>query len=253
MTAALDDTALDSDPLALRLRSLALPEPSDSLRRAIAHPASPSPTARRVRRGPVLALGAGVVAISVAVVTPIGATLARGVLPEGLQQRLGLVEGSPQTLQLPDASHRHPGVLATPNLTLAQAQAGVDFRIPAPTWLPHGVAFGGALVDSPTSVVLHYAGPAKGSGMGVEITEGSPTGGSAVPSGSLQAVSVNGAPAFFAHGSYVDNGAGTSPRWDPQADAQMVTWTAGGFTYTVSASGLHLSKNDVLRFAESLR
>lgn len=135
-----------------------------------------------------------------------------------------------------------------PIVSLAEAQQRVTFHIPQPTWLPAGLTFGGAHVFPPNWAQVFYR-PVNGSpgGLGVEITQGKPSGGYVYPPEAVQPVSVNGVSALYAHGT------GDPPaKWDAQADAGMLSWEADGFTYVVRASELHLSREELIRVAESL-
>jgi hypothetical protein len=243
----------------------------------------PTP-ARRRRRRVVAGLGAAAVALSLVAVTPAGAAIARTVLPKGIQQRLGLFEGAPTQLSapgglpagsgggsptaspmpcsqvpaIPPYPQVHHAYDCYPDLSLAAAQRQVDFSIPTPAALPGGLSYRGALVgiamgDPKNSVLLTYRDTSGKKSLGLEVVRGTPGSGSGVPSGSVQRVKVDGSPAYYVHGSYGDDGPGTSARWHPGADDEELTWQHGGFTYDLTTAGLHYSSADLIRIAESVR
>jgi hypothetical protein len=78
-------------------------------------------------------------------------------------------------------------------------------------------------------------------------------GGSAVPSGTAQAVSVDGGRAWYVHGGYDDDGHGGAPRWNPAADDEELTWQRDGLTFDLTAAGLGYGAADMVRLAESVR
>jgi hypothetical protein len=129
----------------------------------------------------------------------------------------------------------------------------VDFTIPTPRSLPAGVSFRGALVDSAHSVYLTYGDAARKTAVSLWVKNEAPVGGSAVPSSAAQRVQVDGSPAFYVHGAYEDSGPGTVAKWNPNADDQELTWQHDGFTYDMTAEGLHFSSADLIRIAQSVR
>lgn len=269
-----NDELLDRDPLAIRLASADVGHPSQRLRASVdqMRPLAERPVhrrrlSRRLSRG-MAALAA---ALALLVVTPAGAALGRAILPDGLQQLLGLVVGAPTHLppgggqpatpsgstsgQLPPGTSLigGGGAIVRPSLSLAEAQRLVAFPIPQPRDLPSGLVFYGAWVDSTHSVFLHYADSTHQGGVGLEVRQGTAIGGSAVPAGSVREVAVGGSPAYFVHGSYADAGPGTVAIWDAAADVVELTWQRGGFTYNLTASGLHLSSSEAVQIAEAVR
>lgn len=262
---------LDSDPLAARLATVDVGHPSEHLR-AIVNISRP--LVRRRRRERRVYAGVAVIAFLLAlmVVTPVGATLGRAILPEGLQQRLGLVVGAPPQLspggraaptfggptsgQIPPETsviRGGGGQMLTPSLSLAEAQGLVAFPVPIPRNLPLGLVFSGALVDSIHSIYLHYADLANQRSVSLQVRQGSVTGGSAVPAGSVRQTNVGGGPAYYVHGSYEDAGPGTAATWNPNADVVELTWQGGGMTYDLTAAGLHFSMSDAVQLAQSVR
>lgn len=287
MTTTLDlERQLDHDPLARRLAHLDLPEPSAALwgpvlaAAAAAH-AQPQAQSRgrALRRRSVIG-GAAVAVVTALAVSPAGVAIARSVLPDGLQQRLGIVEGAPTQLSPPGGSagstparraNTSPipcsqvptprpdlGGIAYdcfPDLSLAEAQRQVGFAIPTPAALPPGLVFHGALVDAgKPAVFLTYGDAQRRHSVGLWVTRGTPVGGSAVPSGTAQSTTVDGGQAWYVHGSYGDaGGPGTAPRWNPSNDDEELTWQQGGFTFDLTAAGLHYGAADMVRLAESVR
>lgn len=142
-----------------------------------------------------------------------------------------------------------PHAEAMPRLTLAEAQQLAGFHIPQPSFLPPGVVFRFAFASTDhTSAVLSYwrAGN-ESTGMFIQIEQGAPGGGYAIPASAARTVKVRGHDAVYAHGSWDQ-----SQNWNRAADAALLSWQGGGFTYVVSYSGLGLSEADMIRIAESL-
>lgn len=269
------EAMLDRDPLGLWLARIDVPPMSSGLpARVLAE--------RRARRlwRPVLMRGlivisAVVLAVAMLAATPAGATVGRAILPRGMQQRFGLVEGAPERLTPPPgakagtgppmspvpcsqiARYRpagpNQGVPCYPDLSVAEAQRRAAFTIPTPRRLPQGLNYRGALVESPTTVYLSYQTSAAHGGLGLRIHKGTQTGGSAVPRAGVQTAAVDGSPAVYVHGSYEDSGPGTAATWNPNADADELTWEHGGLTFDLTAGSLHLSKQDMIAIAESVQ
>jgi hypothetical protein len=189
-----------------------------------------------------------------------------------MQQFFGIVSGAPVTLsppanrvtpmpgkspvpcsQVPPPTGNLTGVLCYPDLSLPAAQSRVAFTIPTPSTLPRVVTYYGALVDSPRSVMLSYRSVTKASaGLGLSIDEGPQVGGSAVPSGSLEPVQVDGNPAFYVRGDYESSGPGAVAHWNPNGKAQELTWRHNGLTFDMTSAGLHLSEAEFIQIAESM-
>lgn len=248
------EAELFADPLAQRLSAVDTGPLSARLRHAVyTYRATPRRPWYQQRRLWVYALAAAAI-ITLALATPVGAAVARALLPFWLQQQVGLVAGAPTHLVAPHQQGSQPdggGHLATPNLTLSQAQARVDFHIPRFNWLPADVVFRGALVDDPHSCLLSYRGM-HGGGLGLSIHEGPLSGGPAVPSFAVQQVTVDGQPALLVTGSYESAGPGSPANWNPSADASELLWTRGAFSFDLTSSGLHLTREDMLRIATSM-
>ena len=273
---ALIERVLDAHPLGDALFAMDVPAP-DHLRPAIF-----AGTHRRVagsrRRRVTRTTAAGTAAICIVSLTPAGHAIARSVLPEGMQQRLGLVEGAPRTLTPgganPGATSSRPAVSPIPcsavptpgpglsgggfecypDLSIAAAQAKVAFHIVTPSALPAGVRYRGASTTGPHDVILQWLrSDGRPGGLGLEIRDaGALAGGSAVPSGTLQRVSVGGTTGYLVHGDYEDKGPGTAAHWNPNADDYELTWTRGGLTFDLTAGDLQLSVLDLVRIAESV-
>jgi hypothetical protein len=207
------------------------------------------PVARPGRRHPLLSrrrlVSAGLALLLLAVIAP--------AVVAGLQS-FGLVLMSPLDLWRVDhstPSNAEPrGGPMTLNLSLEEAQSQVDFRIPTPAWLPDGVVFRGAFTGPTrtTDVVVSYraAGESSG-GLSIQIHRGLPSGGYVVPEWAAETVQVRGRPAIYARG-----GNGSRGGWDATVDAGLLSWQDDAFTYVLQFSGLGLSRDDLIRIAESV-
>lgn len=204
----------------------------------------------------VVLLGAGLLAARPAVFAQVGGWLPRF----GQQQRAGMVLLSPTEvarLSHPPPSpppgvarpQPGPGRMMTPDLTLEEAQQQAPHHIPVPAWLPPGVVFRGALVSPAQDVVVSYrSADDLMKGMGLQIKPGSPGGGYAFPASAAEDTQVDGQPAVYVHGTWHPN-----QQWDATADAGTLSWQQRGFTYLLFSSGLGLSRDDLVRIAQSLR
>jgi hypothetical protein len=83
--------------------------------------------------------------------------------------------------------------------------------------------------------------------MFIQMHVGSAAGGYAVPAAAVQQVRVGGQPAVYARGSWDKSG-----NWNGDANAELLSWEKDGLAYVLSASGLDLSREDMIRIAESL-
>jgi hypothetical protein len=267
------------DPVAVRLSRIQDPPVSTELMaRVLAE--TPASKTRRIRRRHVLvALAALVVLGTVTAATPVGATVGRAILPKGMQQWFGIVSGAPPVItrppnacspSFPPISQISPGTTvwrSCPHggafgisrplvVSVADAQRQVGFPIRAPAWLPPGLTVAGVEVDSGHSISVVCRKPGDDPtlpGLGVYISEhpGGQVGGSAVPSSGVQHVTVGGRPAVYVHGDY--EGPPGVGRWTPNADAEELSWARDGVTYDLLTGGLHLSRGDLIRIAESMR
>lgn len=141
-----------------------------------------------------------------------------------------------------------------PDLSIAAAQAKVAFHIATPAVLPAGLQYRGALTTDPHDAYLSWVrSDGRPGALGLEIKDGAALpGGSAVPSGTVQPVTVGGSPGYVVRGDYEGNGPGTAAHWNPNADDYELTWARGGLTFDLTAGDLHLSVSDLLRIAESV-
>ena len=148
-----------------------------------------------------------------------------------------------------------PQVVATPRAvevrgSLEDAQRQVAFRLRTPSWLPAGVEFRGARADADGrgGGMSYRATDGSLGGFGVIMRQGQEQGGYAVPGSATRPVQVHGLPAVYVQGAWNE-----ADQWQPAADAGLLSWQEDGFTFVLTHSGLHLSREDVLRIAESLR
>jgi hypothetical protein len=248
------EEALRTDPLAIRLQHLHVhPLPVGFGENVLTGDTTVAQAHRRHRGALGTVVFAVVVLVTVAV-TPVGAAIGRAILPQGMQQRLGLIAGAPNQLAPPVAGHQaQPGGLITPHLTLQQVQSQVGFTIPLPTRLPPGLAFIGALTESRESAFLYFTNPTHTASIGLAVTQGLSQGGPAAPASAVRTTSVAGASAFFVQGSYEDAGQGTTATWNPAADYQALSWQRGGFTFTLTAAGLRFSSADLVLVADGVQ
>jgi hypothetical protein len=80
-----------------------------------------------------------------------------------------------------------------------------------------------------------------------------------LPKSREQTVMVNGQPAIYVHGGWRSDGQGDPReslgdlRWDDNIDGAWLSWQDGPGvpTYMLAASGLNLSREDMIRIAES--
>lgn len=195
-------------------------------------------------RQPLLrAVGLAIIALALLFsVTPARAMVAQ-LLPFGWIQRLGTVLVTPTPSSRPGSSEQQSGAVpeahALPRLTLAEAERQAAFPIRQPAFVPGGMAFRWAFVspDGHTAVLSYGRAGAPAAGMGIQIEQGAPTGFYQVPASAAEAVKVNGRDAVY---------------WDRGADAGLLSWASGNFTYVLQWSGLTLTRPDMIRIAESI-
>jgi hypothetical protein len=266
-----DDQRTDRNPFAARLAKAEVPPPSNRLRMAVLAGVAP----RRSRRYPRWSYASAAVlagALVILLVTPVSAMVERTVLPQWLQQRVGLVGASGQlspagNAAWPQRSTGHASAISPipcsqapsqgnvacyPDLSLAAAQKQVAFSIPVPAPLPDGLSIRGVLVESAHSVYVSIGDQNRQKHFGLWIRETAPSGGSGVPLSAIEPTTVKGSPASYVRGSYEDSGPGTVARWNAAADDEELTWEHGGFAYDLTAHGLSLSRIQVVQLAESL-
>lgn len=153
-----------------------------------------------------------------------------------------------------------PQPVYLPQLTLSEAQAQAPFALRLPQWLPQGVTIRGASINQEPiagavsglpSITVYYArevSPPDFGALQYQMAQGEATGGIFAPAANTQEVTVHDRPALYARGSWRPDGT-----WNPGTDNALLSWTEGGFTYTVTAVGLGLGQGDLLRIAESIR
>ena len=213
---------------------------------------------RYASRSRLLALSAATLALALFFAATGPAAMAK---VSDMMQRFGMVLLSPDAArQLTQPTLTPSGGWSQPQQTEAiapravdrpieEVQRQVDFQIRTPTWLPDGVVFRGAMASSDgQGAVVSYRGVHDpNSGIGVQMRRGRLVSGYGVPSSATQEVQVHGEPAIYAQGAWTKDGT-----WNERADAGMLSWEDRGFTYYVSSSGLGLSREDLVRIAESL-
>lgn len=178
--------------------------------------------------------------------------------------------GNTQPSAGPTAVPASPPVVARSNgpqwpgepLAVTKAQQHVAFPISLPAWLPDGVDVEHAYLIQRTAATGQQATevdvvayPRSGSGwLGIHQIRGQLERPYGLDADHVQKVSVAGQPAIYAHGTWNgrDSPTASPSGWDPQADANLLTWERGGVTYVLRAVGLRLSLEDAIRIAESL-
>jgi hypothetical protein len=156
-----------------------------------------------------------------------------------------------------------------PNMSQAEIQSRLPFALPVPGWLPEGLTYqGGLIVEDPSGkacgqatcstntpiydIVLTYGweDPSK-SWLNLQIWSGQPSGGYVFPQSAAQSVQVNGRAATYALQTWgADPQAG---RMNP-GGMQALSWQdQNGFTYLLTTESLELSRQDLIRMAESIK
>lgn len=257
---------MTTDPLETRLATLAWPPaPPDLAQRAISRAARHR---RQLRVGRLATLAAAVSCVALLVWTPIGSEAA-SLLPPGMRQWFGVVGGAPPTLAPPRGAHRPaippksdwpscsavaPGYEGpcSPDLTLAQVQAKVPFRIELPADLPSGARYIGGIASVQGSTAEAQLMFTAGRGhIQFKVSRGT-AGGTVAPTSALSSVSVGAHPGVYIKGDYEDGGPGTVATWNPRADVKEVSWSQNGLTYDLICSGLGLSEAQVIAIAASV-
>ena len=276
-----------SHALRQRVRAITKTEQATGIDKAgVSHPERMLPLLPR------LALRAGAVtAILLVALLLLTATVpsVRAAVGRIMQQRFGLVLVEP-ALEVTTATETEleEGEILTeviiPPISLEEAQAQVPFTIPMPTILPEGFELWAARVgtgpygesmdengnriaiEPPVKVILHFK-PDEDSQiqyhpeatLGLDIFDRTDlAGGYAIQAGNEEEVEVNNNSAIFVQGAWIKIEENKPPDpnnmiWDATADAAMLSWEAGGFTYVLSGSHLGLAREDYIRIAESLR
>jgi hypothetical protein len=279
-------TALRSRPgdeLRQRVRALSAQRPG--------RVAAARETGRRIRLLlPRPALRAG--AVSAALLVVMALLLAtvpsvRAAIGRLVEQRFGLVLveqiSVPPALSEPSAgSGAHVDQTVITPLDFEAVQSRVPFAIPVPELLPEVLelwathmseypapesagADGAQTESEPQFVVLLTYKPDRdmvydpSAALTLIVTNRTGLkGGYAVPAGAEESVEVNGQPAVYARGSWQRPDVNEQPDpanmvWNEEADAAMLSWEAGGFTFTLQAYQLGLSREATIQIAESVK
>lgn len=229
---------------------------SDSVRHAIverseALPRSSSYSYRRTIFWRVAVIAAGLI-VALIVIAPVRQTIADTI------QHFGIMETN-ETVVPPSTPASGVTAIseAIPLMSLGEAQSRVPFHIPTPSWIPPRMHLRGVFVGHDGVVSLAYvqdgspeAGTKGGFGLSIGLGSVPSLGRIVIPAPAIRHVTVNGAPAVYAHGAW-DYQNSTST-WDGDADAARVSWSADGFTYVLSEGELGLSRDDLIRIAESV-
>jgi hypothetical protein len=179
---------------------------------------------------------------------------------ERMLQRFGLVLVDP-TAPTPvpaegNIPNQAPAQLTPQKLSLAEAQQQVPFPIRLPTWLPNSLTFAGITVGTGgfgcstpeecatakppvwVSAGYHHSDD-DAAYLAIEATEITSTsgGGYVVSASEAENVVVNGQSAVYIRGTY----------------RSMLSWKQDSLTYVVITENLNLSREDMIRIAESLR
>lgn len=144
---------------------------------------------------------------------------------------------------------------------------------PVPSWLPQHIELGDIKVGSgaatasnnaPLAVIVSYRPSSSSSypdsaGIGLQVTYAATLeGGYSFPIEKAQNVMVNDNPAIFVRGAWVyktNNSQSINVAdlvWSDEADSGHLSWSADGFIFNLSASGLELTLDEFLRIAESI-
>lgn len=187
---------------------------------------------------------------------------------DGMLRRFGLMlvnstSVTPSTTQWLDQTDEE--LLATGGpisvANIGEAQRRAPFPIHLPRLLPAGLTMSDVFIlTSPPSdptksmftVGLTYRYDEQRA-LFIRETQGDSEG-TGVPEPAVQDARVNGRTALYAQGGWrSDGGAGQSLQWDGTMDRKLLSWESGGVTYVLDAYGLDLSREDMIRIAESIR
>lgn len=207
----------------------------------------------------------------------------RAAIGRFFEQRFGLVVVEPAELTVPAVAapdeDREVQVIeeVIPPHTFEEIQAQTPFRIPLPALVPdelelsatymsdYGARESAESNDEPVIVVVMIYKPTKAAAHDPSaslslnvLNRTGMEGGYAVAAGAEEVVTVNGAPAVYARGTWErpDENDPLDPAhmiWDADADAAMLSWEADGFTYTLQGYSLGLTREDYIQIAESVR
>jgi hypothetical protein len=128
-----------------------------------------------------------------------------------------------------------------PLVSVEDALRVLPAQVPQPTWLPADVIVQGARVDPPDWLNLVYtrAGTNKDGGMSFEISRGSRSATTSLNGAETEVVQVNGQTAVYQR--------------TVSGSAQRLAWEVDGYSYELSESRLGLTRDELLRVAESIR
>lgn len=231
-------------------------------------PVAPTPPFGRAFRTPVLRWAVSGLVVCVLL---IGTLLATPVTRAGLQaisRQFGLSFIDPaqsqNTTTVEVAATSEP---VTSPRTLVEAQQQVPFKIRTPQWVPGGVPLASAEAnkynDRDYTVSLFYRD------MRIPLDEDAPVihllifkgplNGHLVAASREEDVIVQGQPAVYVHGGWRDDGKGDPTtalgnlQWDDAIDSAWLSWEDQSITYSMAVHNLGVTREDVLRIAESFR
>lgn len=196
---------------------------------------------------------------------------------EAIEHRFGLALSNAgrtePTTERVEGEGSGPATRVPASATAVQGQ--MPFPVRTPGWLPPGLTLAQTFVTNEpvqtrgsrqqiAQVNLFYRPTAQAREgnapqVAVRVTDHPEVAPTLLPRSRAQAISANGHPATYVHGGWRGDGHGDplerrgDLRWDDELDSAWLSWEEGGLTYTVSAHGLGLSQEDLLRIAESLR
>lgn len=155
-------------------------------------------------------------------------------------------------------------------LSLQEAQRRVPFPIRLPRWVPPGLRLAGVWAETHRqtattnehpmqAVVILVYRPSKqlhSTSQGLQVTISSGTMGARipVPPSEEQQAMVRGQTATYIHGAWgtpAEDATG-EVQWNAKADVAWLSWQQQGRIYTISAYGLGMGRDELLRLAESI-
>lgn len=152
-------------------------------------------------------------------------------------------------------------------LSVTEAQTFVPFLIRVPTWLPDTFMPVRASIprtasnktDGPASVNMGFEHrPDVHGWISLDEIQGEQTGPYGIEARQAQQVKVNGHSAVFARGKWqTDPKTGHLPanqpsQWDDMANAGILAWAVDGITYVLRFEGVDLTRETMIRIAESI-
>lgn len=218
-----------------------------------------------LRRAFIVAGGLVLALVLLAAVPPV-----RAALNAGRELRFGLVLLDPQappptaapapTVALSAASGGPlavpkpctPGAVVVPcrrdKVSIAEAQRQAAFPLRLPTWLPDGLQAADAFVSPSGGVSIFLRRSGSMSAVQFEQVQAPAGGGYGVAASRVEQVRVAGRPAAYAKGGWRGPGV-----WDETIDLQYLSWEADGMSYVLHDNGVDLSREELIRIAESVR